>query len=256
MSLLALFNKIKSENHIPGFIRKADVSTIYKGKGEKCNLDNDRGIFIVSIFRSLIMKMIYKDIYETIDGNMNDSQIGSRKGKKIINHIWVINSIISDTLSSKKKKSIDLQIYDYKQCFDCLWLEECLNDMYAGGLKDNKFNLIHNANSNVEIAVKTPVGKTGSGTIENVVLQGDVFGPMLCSKQVDLFGKECLEEEKYNYLYKGEVKIPPLSMVDDVICITECGYKSAMINSYMQSKTSSKKLQFGSTKCKKIHIGL
>ena len=169
--------------------------------------------------------------------------------------MWVLNSMISDTLSTKKKKPIDVQIYDYKQCFDSLWLEECLNDMYSGGLRDDKFNLLHNANSLVNIAVRTPVGKTKSGNIENVVIQGDVFGPMLCSKQVDQFGKECLTEDKYTYMYKGEVMIPPLSMVDDVVCISECGYKSVMMNSYIQCKTSSKKLQFGSIKCKKIHIG-
>ena len=133
---------------------------------------------------------------------------------------------------------MDIQIYDYKQCFDSLWLEECLNDMYSGGLQDDKLNLLYTANNLVNIAVRTPVGKTDSGDIENVVIQGDTFGPMLCSKQVDMFGKECLEEQKYNYLYKGEVEIPPLSMVDDVVAIAECGYKSAMINAYIQCKTS------------------
>ena len=44
-------------------------------------------------------------------------------------------------------------------------------------------------------------------------------------------------------------------MVDDVVTISECGYKSVMTNSYMQSKTNSKKLQYGISKCKKIHIG-
>jgi hypothetical protein len=38
MSMLKLFNKIKLENFIPDFFRLADVATIYKGKGEKCNL--------------------------------------------------------------------------------------------------------------------------------------------------------------------------------------------------------------------------
>ena len=92
-----------------------------------------------------------------------------------------------------------------------MWLEECLNDMYSGGLKDDKLNLIHNANSLVKIAVKTPVGKTESRSISNVVLQGDVFGPMLSSKQVDTFGKECLEDNKYLYMYKWEVEIPPFT---------------------------------------------
>ena len=52
LPLLKLFNKIKSENHIPDFMRKADVATIYKGKGEKRDLENDKGIFLVTTFRN------------------------------------------------------------------------------------------------------------------------------------------------------------------------------------------------------------
>ena len=40
LSLLLLVNKIKSENYIPDFIRNADVTTIYKGKGDKFDLEN------------------------------------------------------------------------------------------------------------------------------------------------------------------------------------------------------------------------
>ena len=52
ISLLMLMNKMKSEKYIPDFIRNADVTTIYKGKGDKFNLENDRGIFLVTTFRS------------------------------------------------------------------------------------------------------------------------------------------------------------------------------------------------------------
>ena len=246
---------MKAENEIPEFFRKADVATIYKGKGEKCDLTNDRGIFIVTIFRSILMKMIYIDKYDEIDSNMSDSQVGGRKGKNIRNHIWVINGIICDVLSSKSRNPIDVQIFDYRQCFDSLWLEECMNDLYSAGLKDDKFALLYNANSDVKVAVKTPVGKTSRGTITNAITQGDVFGPLLCSNQVDTFGKECLEQHKYTYLYKNEVEIPPLGMVDDLICVSECGFQTSMINSFIKFKTDSKKLQFGVSKCKKMHIG-
>ena len=174
-SMLAMFNRIKSEKTYPTFMRKANVTTLYKGKGEKSNLENDRGIFIVPIFRSIIMKMMYKEIYETIDNSMSDSQIGSRKAKNIRNHIWVLNSVICDVLSSKKKKSIDIGIYDYRQCFDSLWLEECLNDMYAGGLQNDKFNLLYEANADVNIAVRTPVEKTEEGNMFNNEIHLDLF---------------------------------------------------------------------------------
>ena len=100
-----MFNKIRSEKYFPSFIRKADITSLYKGKGEKCNLNIDRGIFIVSIFRSLIMKMMYRDISEIIDQSISDLQIGSRKAKNVRNHIWVLNSVKCDTLSTKKIKT-------------------------------------------------------------------------------------------------------------------------------------------------------
>ena len=106
--MLMLFNRMKFENIIPVFVRLADVATIYKGKGEKSNLENDRGIFLVTVFRSILMRLIYADKYEEIDLSMSDSQIGGRKRKNIRNHIWIVNGIITDVLSTKKKIPVDL----------------------------------------------------------------------------------------------------------------------------------------------------
>ena len=255
LSLLHIFNKIKEDNHIPDFMRLADVSTIYKGKGSKKELINERGIFVVTVLRSILMKLIYQDYYSILDKSMSDSQIGSRKGKNIRNHLWIVHGIISDVLSSKSNNPIDIQILDYKQCFDSLWLKECLNDFYSAGVQDDKFALLYNVNSNVEIAVRTPVGKTSRENISNAITQGDVFGPMFCSKTVDTFGQECLKESRYTYNYRGEVEIPPLSMVDDLLCVSECGFKTIMAHSFLTFKTESKKLQFGAQKCKKLHVG-
>ena len=255
ISMLKLFNKMKLENYIPDFIKSADVTTIYKGKGEKFSLENDRGIFLVSIFRSILMRLIYKNKYQIIDKNMSDSQVGARKGKSVRNHVWILNGIIQDVLSSKTKKPVDVLIFDYKQCFDSLWLKECLNDLYESGVQDDQLALLYSINSHVNVAIKTPIGRTTRKSIFNVITQGDVFGPILCSNQVDTIGKECLKEGKYLYSYRGEVDIPPLSMIDDLLCVSECGHRTSMMNLYINHKTSSKKLQFGTNKCKKLHVG-
>ena len=42
-----------------------------------------------------------------------------------------------------------------------------------------------------------------------------------------------MDMDKYIYKYRGEVEIPPLSMVDDVLCISECGFKTTMSNAYL-----------------------
>ena len=64
-----------------------------------------------------------------------------------------------------------------------------------------------------------------------IIIQGDIIGPMFCGKHVDEVGKECLENNKYNYRYKGEVNIPPLIMIDDLITISECGLQTTIMNS-------------------------
>ena len=86
--------------------------------------------------------MIYLDYFSILDSSMSDSQIGARKGKNIRNHRWIVYGIICDVLSSKTKKPIDIQLFDYKQCFDSLWLQECMNNFYSAGVQEDKFALL------------------------------------------------------------------------------------------------------------------
>ena len=168
-----------------------------------------------------------------------------------------MNGIIHYVLSSKKKKPIDIQIKDYRQCFDSMWLEDTLNDMYeaGAGVVDDKLALLFEANKEVNVSVKTHLGLTIRDKIKKIILQGDVFGPIECSVAVDTVGKECLSDDKHLHLYKDKVNVPMLAMVDDILLVSECGFKSSMVNSFISTKTSWKKLQFGVKKCFKMHIG-
>ena len=128
-SLLLMFNRIKEKFEIPEILQFANIISIYKGKNEKTSLENDRGIFIMNIFRSIMMKMVYNDEYETIDSNMSDSNIGARKNKNIRNHLFILNGVINEAIQNKKM-CIDIQILDYRQCFDpCGWMNALMTCM-------------------------------------------------------------------------------------------------------------------------------
>ena len=49
-SLLSLFNRVKAQFVIPEIMQFANIISIYKGKGVKNDLKNDRGIFIMNNF--------------------------------------------------------------------------------------------------------------------------------------------------------------------------------------------------------------
>ena len=253
-SILMMFNKIKEEITFPEFMEIVNIVCIYKGKGDKMDLNNDRGIFIVNVMKSIFMKMVWSEIYDTLDQNMSDSNVGGRRKKGIRNHLFIINGIINDVINGKKEP-VDIEIIDYRQCFDSMWLAESINDLYESGIQDDNLALIHAANAKNQVAVKTPAGLTEREVVENIVMQGEVTGPSQCSNQVDTFGKECLEENKLLYQYREDVGVPPLGMVDDVIAVSRCGVESVAMNAFLNQKTSLKKLQFGPDKCHQLHVG-
>ena len=158
------------------------------------------------------------------------------------NNIWIINGIIHETLKNKKQKPILLQIYDYKQMFDSINLEEAISDIYDYGLKDDNLALIYKANEKINMAVKTPGGLSERQIVRNIVLQGDTFGSILASVQVDTIGK-VVEEAGIGYLYKGILPISFLGLVDDVIGVTEAGFKAQQLNTILNVRTAEKILQ-------------
>ena len=254
VSILNLLNKIKQNLTIPDFMQFANIVSIYKGKKSRCSLENDRGIFIINIFRSILMKIIYNEEYETIDSHMSDSNIGARKEKNIRNHIFILNGIINE-VNNNKNRAIDVVILDYKQCFDGMWLQDSLNDLYDAGVKDRNLAIIYEANRKNKVAVKTPNDITDRIEIENLVMQGETLAPLECSVSVDSFGKECQEEEKYLFYYRDSIGIPSLAMIDDLVCISDCGLESVKLNAFINAKSNSKKFQFGTEKCHKLHFG-
>ena len=133
----------------------------------KLDLNNWRGIFVCSVLRTILMKLIYGRTYDKVVCNMTDSQIGARRNKSVRNHLFVLNCIISDVMSSNKKTPVDFSIMDFKQMFDTEELSTVLNTFYEAGVKDDMFYLINETNKTVTFAVKTPTGMTEHKTIQN-----------------------------------------------------------------------------------------
>ena len=252
-SLLLMFNNLKLNQLIPILLNYANITTVHK-KGSRLLLVNERGIFRVPVLRSILMRLIYNDKYPEIDSNMSDGQMGGRKHKGCRNNILIINGVIHDVLSSKKKKPVLLQIYDYQQMFDAIELKEALSDIYDVGINDDNLPLIYNANNDVRMAVNTPNGLTERQSLENVVLQGDTFGSILASVQVDSIAKN-VEKSGYGYKYKDMLPVGLLSLVDDMIGITTADFRAQQLSAVINVKTAEKRLQFGVTKCKSMLVG-
>ena len=75
ISLLSMLNGLKKEKMLAKFMNMANITTVPK-RGSRLKLENERGIFWVSVLRYIMMRVIYNEKYPSIDKNMSDCQMG------------------------------------------------------------------------------------------------------------------------------------------------------------------------------------
>ena len=184
---------------------------------------------------------------------MSDSNVGGRRKRNIRDNLFAIYAIINDAI--KNKKDIDIQFYDISKCFDAMWAEETMNDIFEAGLKGDKFALMSLMNSKCRVKVKTPVGGTEIFELNNIEMQGTVPAPLKCAVQIETLGRYCYTYNTGIYYYKYVCSVPPLGMIDDIGGVAKCQDDTVILNSIKNAKIESKKLEFNLKKCVNMHIG-
>ena len=168
--------------------------------------------------------------------------------------MFVVNGVINSSVKNEMG-NVDLGIYDLAKCFDSLWLQETMNDVYEAGVKNDNFVLLYEENKENLVAIRTAYGLTDRFTLEKIVMQGTVFGPVKCAVQMDKLGARAYRSGSPLLLYKDTVQVPPLGMIDDLLVMDLCSSSGIITNSVVNSFVESKRLSFGIKKCHKMHVG-
>ena len=128
-SITSLMNGVKETFHIPKFMTIQNITSIYKNNGKsRLDLENDRGIFLMTVFKKILDKLTYNDLYESLDSHMSDSNIGARKDNNIRNHLFIIYGIINN-VNKSKDKCVEIQVFDLVKAFDSLSMENSMSDL-------------------------------------------------------------------------------------------------------------------------------
>ena len=154
-------------------------------------------------------------------------QTAGQKQRSTVNNLIIVNSIKEENQRQYKNKTY-LFFADATKFFDKLWLKDCLIELYNLGYspstirslyKLNKtsstIRSLYELNKTSNIVVDTPVGKTSSITVEEVVKQGTIFGPIICCASTSRVN-EIQEAVKYQY---GKVEIGMPVFMDDIVAV-------------------------------------
>ena len=79
LAIVKLMNNIKTQQQCPDCLEPCNITSLFKNKGKKNDLNNHRGVFRVTVLRNILDKLIFTDEYENLDRQLTDSNVGGRK---------------------------------------------------------------------------------------------------------------------------------------------------------------------------------
>ena len=255
LALLKLMNLMKAKHQYPKALEHCNITSLYKHKGSHKDFNNYRGVFRVTVFRSILDRLIYNDNYHIVNENLTDGNVGARKQRNIRDNIFVLGAV-SNSVVHGKEEAIQVQVQDAVKCFDKLWLQETTNALFEAGLQSDMLNLLYLENKRAKVAIKVNGNITSRVSLTNVEMQGSVWGSLKCTTSMDQLNKIILPQKELTYNYKEDenIEIGVLGMVDDNLSISKCGINSLQKNSVINSFIETQRLTLSEEKSVVLHI--
>ena len=242
-SILSLFNLIKADNGMPHQWTEVQISTLYKNKGKRKRIINRRGIFL---------KQVMSKMYGTLNMNrakqcmksINKCQAGGTENRSPADQTFLLRAAVDH--AKYLDKPLFLTLYDYSQCFDSLWLSDCLLSLIKIGVEKEIVSILKKMNETCNIVVKTPTGDiTEEFQMSSIVQQGSVSGGALCVASL----AEIFEEDLGKGFQIGAAILRALAFVDDIATLNKNHIDVYTSHKCVEWFSAKKRLSLNALKC-------
>ena len=199
---------------IPKIFNKGTITSLWKGKGNKEDLSNHRGITTSSSIGTILDSIIDRRIEALVP--FSQAQGGGQKGYSTCDHLFILRAIID--LSIKKKSPTFITFWDVSKAYDHVDNEDLMVTMWENGLRGKTWRILTELNSNLTAEIKTRYGPTREIDMEIGGKQGSRLTGRMFSKMMDTMATEL---SGMGIKITEEILIAVLLWVDDVISFTE-----------------------------------
>ena len=127
--LVRFFNCCFKNGGFPRDCCRVGFVPLYKGKGDRCECSNSRGISLLSAAGKLYGRMLIGTIWTRTDGVLRKEQCGFRSGRGCVDKIFVERQLCESFLAEGKdlfwalmdpEKAYDRVDTDGGRCCDCM----------------------------------------------------------------------------------------------------------------------------------------
>ena len=137
------------------------IIVILLKRGEKNDINNYRGITLLSVIGKLLLGMLNERLTKCVEKHkiVHENQAGFRKGYRTTDHIFTLYSVIHHTVNVKKKP-LYVCLIDFKKAFDKVSHALLWQKLVNYGIDGKFINIIKSMYSKVKSCVRSNDGLT------------------------------------------------------------------------------------------------
>ena len=212
------------EEVFPSQFKETNLHMIYKGKGKKQELSNNRFIHCKEWMARAAEGLVVSDgLKPFLLAGSSPYQVGGQPGHRPEEMVYVMKSLIGKM--RKEDKQVVVQCYDIQKFFDKEMIEDGVLTCLRRGAGVPAVRLWYKLNEDTRIKVRTAAGVTAAGEVGAVVGQGTIGGALVSQAVLDdavmekflPAGSPVLPAGRSDLTHYGSVPLAPLMWVDDML---------------------------------------
>ena len=234
----------------PDIWNQGIITNVFKGKGDREDMANQRGITVSSSIGTIVEEILTNRLLKTI--KFSQAQAGGRKGGNALDHIFILKSKIEEAL--KEGQDLIITFFDIKKAYDRADMDDMLFIINKEGFNGKVWNLAKSLNKNLTARVKTKAGLTDVIKREKGGKQGAKLMVPMFSKMMDKL-PESMHENAELGVPLGKDKIASLAFVDDIVSLAMGYAQQEKTLCAVNEFSIIHQLEWGENKCKVMEIG-
>ena len=250
-ALMPLIKYIWKNEQIPDSWNSGLITSIWKGKGDKENLNNHRGITVSSAIGNIVEEIIDRRIGAIVE--FSQGQAGGKKGACTADHLFILRSLM--TIAQSKKQSLFITFYDVSKAYDNADVDNMLHVMWENGVRGKLWRILRNMSTNLTAKIKTRHGLSREIVRENGGRQGSRLTGRLFAKQMDVLSENFIENDELNVPIANNFSIGCVEYVDDVMTCTLGKSNQTKVLTRVDEFAKINKLEWGEEKCQVMQVG-
>ena len=214
--LVDLVNTIFRIGKIPDTLKEGLHTPVYK-KGDSANPSNYRGISVTPILLKVVEHILNTRQKPLLEPTQSVLQKGFTENTSSMNAAMVLSECIND--SNHQKKPLFIAALDVQKAFDVVSHSSLLRKLYIDGISGDDWLLMKDLYSGMTARVKWD----GFLSSPFVIKQGVRQGGILSASHYKRYNNPLMidVEDRFRGKRIGTVKIPHISVADDMCFVTE-----------------------------------